>query len=424
MSAPRHDGPLPRLTPDRVRRQKRDPVDAQTLLAASAIVEDVRARGMPALREHAQRLGDLTPTDPIIIEKPALFRAADALDRDSRRILDQAAGRVLAFAHAQRNSVAEFSSDALGARAGQTIAPVSRAGCYAPGGRFPLPSSVLMTVCTARAAGVRQVWAASPRPTPITLAAAAIAGADALLAAGGAQAIAALAYGAAEIPACDVVVGPGNRWVTAAKQLVAGKVGIDMLAGPSEVLIIADDTADPRVIAADALAQCEHDPDAAAWILSDSPRVLDQVDLQIARQLSDLPTAPIALQSLRNGGAVLCASLDEAASLSDGIAPEHLQIMTADAMAVATTCTNFGAVFIGAGAAEVLGDYCLGPNHTLPTGGAARFAGGLSVFNFLRIRTFIRSPRPLPAEVYRDVAAMARMEGLEGHARAAEARAR
>ena len=207
------------------------------------------------------------------------------------------------------------------------VAPVDRAGCYAPGGRFPLPSSVLMTAVTARAAGVRDVWVASPRPDDVTLAAAAVAGADALLAVGGAQAIAALAYGAGDVPPCDVVVGPGNRWVTAAKKLVAGHVGIDMLAGPSELVVLADASADPATVAADLLAQAEHDPDALPVLVATDAELVDRVEIELERQLAALPTRDTAEPAIGNGFAVMAGNLDDAIEVCDRLAPEHLQVL-------------------------------------------------------------------------------------------------
>jgi phosphoribosyl-ATP pyrophosphohydrolase/phosphoribosyl-AMP cyclohydrolase/histidinol dehydrogenase len=274
-----------------------------------------------------------------------------------------------------------------------------------------------MTAVTARAAGVGSVWVASPRPAQVTLAAAAVAGADALLAVGGAQAIAALAWGAGPVPAVDVIVGPGNRWVTAAKQLVAGQVGIDLLAGPSELVVLADADADPAVIAADLLAQAEHDPDARPILVTPSVALADAVDAALSDQLSELPTAAIAFEAVRNGFCVLVRDLAEGCAVCDRLAPEHLEVLTADADAVASRLRHYGGLFVGAASAEVLGDYGVGPNHVLPTGTAARFSGGLSVLHFLRVRTWLR----LEAGAA-DAAALARLEGLEGHARSAERR--
>jgi len=280
-----------------------------------------------------------------------------------------------------------------------------------------------MTAVTARASGVSEVWAASPRPTPVTLAAASVAGADALLALGGAHAVAALAYGISPAPACDVIVGPGNRWVTAAKQLVTGRVGIDLLAGPSELTILADDSAAAEMVAADLLAQAEHDPDAVPVLVTTSSGLADRVETELARQLVDLPTRDTAAAALGNGFAVVADDPEAALELADRLAPEHLQLLGPLMEALAARARHYGGLFVGRSSAEVFGDYGAGPNHTLPTGGGARFTGGLSVLHFLRIRTWMRlDTTDETAELARDAAALARLEGLEAHARAAEAR--
>jgi phosphoribosyl-ATP pyrophosphohydrolase/phosphoribosyl-AMP cyclohydrolase/histidinol dehydrogenase len=414
---------LRRVAAAEVRAIRRHGVDAATLAAAAPIVEDVHARGEAALREHAERLGDLKPGAPLLIDRGALASAFAALAPAQQDLLERTADRIRAFAAAQRGALGPLAVSLPGGRAGHEIAPVERAGCYAPGGRFPLPSSVLMTAVTAAAAGVERVIVASPRPAPATLAAAHVAGAEALLAAGGAQAIAALAYGAGPVPACDVIVGPGNRWVTAAKKLVAGQVSIDMLAGPSELVVLADETADASVVAADLLAQAEHDPDAMPVLVTPSPALADAVDAQLARQLETLPTAPTARAALKNGFAAIARDLAEAAAASNAVAPEHLEVMVADEDAVRPLLTHYGALFLGAASGEVLGDYGAGPNHVLPTGGTARFSAGLSVLHFLRVRTWLeledgRSAR----QIVDDAVELARMEGLEAHARAAERR--
>lgn len=413
------------VRPDEVPALRRDPVSPDTLAAASLIVEDVRARGEAALREHAERLGDLRPGEPLVRTRADLEAARDALAPSDRGLLERTAGRIRLFAGAQRAALSDVTIPIPGGAAGHDVAPVETAGCYAPGGRFPLPSTVLMTAVTARAAGVTTVWAASPRPVPITLAAAAIAGADALLAVGGAQAIAALAFGAGRVPACDAVVGPGNRWVTAAKQLVAGRVAIDMLAGPSELVVFADASADAEVVAADLLAQAEHDPDALPVLVTTSPALADAVDAEVARQLGDLPTAVTARAALGNGFAVVVPDVETGIAICDRLAPEHLEIHLRDAAALAPRFRYYGGLFVGAVTAEVLGDYGAGPNHTLPTGGTARSAGGLSVLDFLRVRTWMRIDDAAAARtLMSDAVALARHEGLEAHARSAERRLR
>ncbi|MFB3430073.1 MAG: histidinol dehydrogenase [Phycisphaerales bacterium] len=421
----RTSAPLLRtLSPDEVPSLRRSPIDRQTIIAAGEIVDQVESGDEAALRAIAERLGDRKPGEPLVIERDQLDAALDATSAQDRAALERAAASIERFAQAQRNSIIDVSIDAeTPGTLGQQVIPVDRAGCYAPGGRFPLPSSVLMTAIPARVAGVTSVTVASPRPAPITLAAAAVAGADRLLAVGGAQAIAAMAFGVGVDPV-DVIVGPGNRWVTAAKQLVSGSVRIDMLAGPSELVVIADDTADPAVVAADLLAQAEHDTDAAAILVSSSRSLIDRTNSELASQLADLPTAATARAALDNGFAVLTDSNADSAEIADRLAPEHLQIITADAPALAGSIRHAGAIFIGAHTAEVFGDYGLGPNHTLPTGGTARSFAGLSVFDFLRIRTTIELTESPSTRTVESIARLARLEGLEAHARAAEIRLR
>ncbi len=248
-----------------------------------------------------------------------------------------------------------------------------------------------MTAITARVAGVKNVWVASPRPAPITVAAAFVADADYMLTVGGAQAIAALAYGVGKVAPCDVIVGPGNRWVTAAKSLVSGYCAIDMLAGPSECLVLADETADPAFIAADLLAQAEHDTDALPVLVSTSEALVVKVEDELTKQLAVLPTKETAAVSTSKGFAVVCPDLETAIAVTDTLAPEHLEVQVADSDAVWKKVTNYGGMFIGSNTAEVFGDYGAGPNHVLPTSGTARYTGGLSVFTFLRIRTWLRS---------------------------------
>jgi histidinol dehydrogenase len=414
---------LPRLSPADLERRA-DVVPAEALRVAAEIVEEVRTHGEPALRRFAERFGDLAPGEPLVHGRAALERALASLPAEARERLERVAARIRGFAEAQRAALHEMSVPVPGGAAGHWIAPLERAGCYAPGGRYPLPSSVLMTAVPARVAGVSEVWVASPDPRPLTLAAAAAAGADGLLAAGGAQAIAALAYGAGAVPACDIVVGPGNRYVTAAKQLIAGRVAIDMLAGPSELTVLADASADPGMVAADLLAQAEHDPDAVPVLVSPDAGLIEAVERELARQLETLPTAEIARAALLNGGAILVADLDAGIAACDRLAPEHLELIVADADRLAPRLRHYGALFIGAGAAEVLGDYGAGPNHVLPTGRTARSAGGLSVLSFLRVRTWLRIDEPQAARpLAEDAAWFGRVEGLEAHARSAERRA-
>jgi phosphoribosyl-ATP pyrophosphohydrolase/phosphoribosyl-AMP cyclohydrolase/histidinol dehydrogenase len=395
----------------------RQAVAPDALATARDIIDDVRLRGEVALREQAERLGDIEPGGQLFFSRDELQAMVKGFPSDQLALLQRCADRIRRFAEAQRASLQEMTIDVPGGQAGQVVAPVDRAGCYAPGGRFPLPSSVLMTAVTARAAGVEQVWVASPRPAPVTVAAAVVAGADGLLAAGGAQAIAALAYGAGPLPGCDAVVGPGNRFVTAAKQLVAGQVAIDMLAGPSELVVFADDTADAATVAADLLAQAEHDPDALPLLVTTSAALVERVNHVLPEQLQTLSTAATAGAALKQGFAVVVKDIDQGVALCDLLAPEHLELHLREPEPVFRRCRHYGAAFVGERAAEVLGDYAAGPNHTLPTGGTARYTGGLSVFNFLRIRTWLAvDDNEGTRELASDAEALARLEGLEGHA--------
>jgi phosphoribosyl-ATP pyrophosphohydrolase/phosphoribosyl-AMP cyclohydrolase/histidinol dehydrogenase len=387
------------------------------------IVTRVREGGEPALRAFTERFKERAPADPLVLGPRELRRALDALPRDDRTRLERVARRITAFASAQRKALRDVEVAIPGGRAGHAVTPVDRAGCYAPGGRHPLPSSALMTAIPARVAGVREIWIATPKPAPMTLAAAALAEAEGVLVAGGAHAIAALAFGAGPVPACDAVVGPGNLYVTAAKQFVAGRVAIDMLAGPSELVVLADRTADPALVAADLLAQAEHDVEAMPVLVTTHRPLLDQVEQELQRQLADLPTAPTARTALANGGAIWCRTLDAACEVCSELAAEHLELLVADPESVRSRVSQYGALFLGAGAAEVFGDYGAGPNHTLPTSRTARSYAGLSVFTFLRARTWMRIDDPGAARVLaEDAAWFGRVEGLEAHARAAERR--
>ena len=414
----------------RMLKHTENAVDAKTLAQSKQIVDDVRNRGIDGLIEHSVRLGDLkNKTQSIEVSKEEMRNAYHKLPKEQRGALQRMADRIRSFAKAQRDSLRDLTTEIPGGKAGHVVSAVKTAGCYAPGGRYPLPSSVLMTAITARVAGVKNVWVASPRPAIATMAAAYLAGVDGMLRIGGAQAIACFAYGVGPVPAADVIVGPGNRWVTAAKQLVSGRVGIDMLAGPSECLVIADRTASPDVIAADLLAQAEHDTDARPILIASgygANRLVSDVNESLAKQLKTLPTASTAREALaRAGFAVITSNINQAIRVTDMIAPEHLEVMTKDSDEISRQLSCYGGLFVGTQSAEVMGDYGAGPNHVLPTGGTGRYTGGLSVFTFLAIRTWMRldqSNEDGISEVVSDAVTVARMEGLEGHARAASFR--
>lgn len=405
------------LRPEDLRTRRRPVVDAQTMTEASTIVEEVRTGAVEALRSLAQRWDDLAPDAALVHDRDDLARALAGLDPQRRGLLQRTRDRIVHFATAQRECLRELELSIEGGRAGHRLLPIERVGCYAPGGRYPLPSSVLMTAAVARAAGVPQIWVASPRPDQVTLAAAALSGADGLLAVGGAQAIAALAFGSAS-PEVDMICGPGNRWVTAAKKYLFGEVGIDMLAGPSELVVIADSDANPRWVVADLLAQAEHDVDAVPILISDDESLIRACQAELVLQLEDLSSADTARAALRNGCAILTADLEEAARCSDRLAPEHLSLALKKPEEL--SLRHYGALFVGGHSAEVFGDYGAGPNHVLPTGRGARFGAGLSVFSFLRSPSFLQlGPNESLAL---DAAELGRLEGLEAHARSSELR--
>ena len=416
-----------RLSPSEVKVGLFEAVDADTYARADGIIHQVRTGGKAALIDIAVKFGDLpSASHPHILGKLQLQQAFDALPLSQQSLLQRVADRIRTFALAQRASISEITVPIPGGVAGHTVVPVVTAGCYAPGGRFPLPSSVLMTALTATAAGVKTVWVASPRPAEITKAAAHVAGVEGLLCIGGAQAIAAFAYGVGDVPSCDVICGPGNKFVTAAKKIVSGMCGIDMLAGPSELLVLGDETSDPEMVAADLLAQAEHDTEARPMLVTTSASLITAVEAALARQLAVLPTYATASEALKKGFAVLCPDLPSALSVTQSLAPEHLEVLVSDYERVGEEISRqgaYGGLFIGPRAAEVLGDYGAGPNHTLPTSGTARYAAGLSVFHFLRIRTFLRiDDAKASQEVVRDSVQLAELEGLIGHSRSAQKR--
>jgi histidinol dehydrogenase len=394
--------------------------------AVRRIIAAVRRDGDRALVALTRRLDGVRLSPRTLAVPPATMAASwAALPATARRDLGLAASRIRAFHLHQRERSWGFR-DGSGARLGQMIRPLGRVGLYVPAGRVPLPSTVLMTAIPARVAGVREVVAVSPaRGEGLAVIAAAchVAGVDALYRVGGAQAIAALAYGTATIPRVDKIVGPGNVWVATAKRLCFGAVAIDAIAGPSEVLIVADGSADPHLVAADMLAQAEHDPLAAAVCVTADRRLAARVAAALDAQLPALARRAVAARSLaRFGAIVVVRSTAEAVLLANRLAPEHLELLVRDPGRWAPRVRHAGAVFLGPWAPEAFGDYLAGPNHVLPTGGTARFASPLGVYDFVKRTSVIgagpRTLRRLGPAVVR----LARLEGLEAHGRAVERR--
>lgn len=385
------------------------------------IVAAVRARGDAAVAELTLEIEGRAPTDGLSYEIPraALEEAARSIDPEVHFSLERGAQRIRRFHELQVEPEYAIDHGALRLR----VSPLARVGLYVPGGTALYPSSVLMTAVPAVVAGVREIIMVTPGASKETLAAAAIAGVTRVFEIGGAQAVAALAYGTESVPRVDKIVGPGNQWVAAAKRQVFGDVDIDSIAGPSEVLILADDSAVPAWVAADLLAQAEHDTEARPVLVTTSESLIDAVDGELARQLAVLPRRAIAEKAVeRYGIAFLCESLEVAIALANEHAPEHLEVLTRDAEAVAAELDNAGAIFVGPYSPEAAGDYVAGPNHVLPTGGAARYASPLGVYDYRKRTSILAQSRELLAAQRDDIVRIAGVESLDAHARSVEIR--
>src|SRR5579864_1061060 len=390
--------------------------------AVRAIVADVAARGDQALKDYTEKF-DHVDLDRIGLKVTSndIAAATEACDRDALAALQLARERIEAYHRRQLPKDDRFT-DALGVELGSRWTAVEAVGLYVPGGTAAYPSSVLMNAVPAKVAGVPRLAMVVPAPrgelNPLVLAAAKLAGVDEIFRIGGAQAIAALAYGTESIAPVAKIVGPGNAYVAAAKRLVFGKVGIDMIAGPSEVLILADRTGNPDWIAADLLAQAEHDPSAQAILVTDDSALAGAVERAVVKELGQLPRAEVAGASWRDFGAViLVRNLDEALPLIDAVAPEHLEIAAEDAEQLAGRIRNAGAIFIGAHTPEALGDYVAGSNHVLPTARSARFSSGLGVLDFMKRTSLLKcGPEQLRA-LGPSAIAIGEAEGLSAHAR-------
>ena len=385
--------------------------------AVRKILADVRKRGDAAVSAYTKKFDGVLPRQ-YAVSKDFL----DAIPGDQAQALRAAHQRIRAFHERQLQKSWDFT-DADGTRLGQQVSPLERVGLYVPGGKAAYPSSVLMNAVPAKVAGVRELVMASPNPNPLVLAAAALAGVDRVLGIGGAQAIAALAYGTKSIPRVDKIVGPGNAYVAEAKRQVFGEVGIDMVAGPSEILVIADGAAPADWVAMDLFSQAEHDESAQAILLSPHPEYLDAVAASIGRLIREMPRRKVIEASLKSRGAlILTRDLEEACAVANRIAPEHLELVVEDPEAWLPRLTRAGAVFLGRWSSEAIGDYCAGPNHVLPTAGTARFSSPLGVYDFQKRTSVIGVSESAAAKLGRIAVTLAEGEGLTAHARAAEMR--
>ncbi len=392
------------------------------------ILEDVRRRGDAALVEYTNRFDDrrVSSIADLIVTRDQLTAALERIPEAQREALEQAAHRVSEYHRHQRQESWRYTTDD-GTVLGQKITPMDRVGMYVPGGKASYPSSVLMNAIPAQVAGVPEIVMVSPTPrgvaNDLVLAAAAIAGVDRVVTIGGAQAVAALAYGTESMPKVDKIVGPGNIYVATAKRAVFGLVDIDMIAGPSEILVVCDGGTDPDWIAMDLFSQAEHDEDAQAILISPDRAFLDAVEASIARLLPTLQRSQIASISLAKRGALIeVDSLDEAVHWVNRIAPEHLELSVEDPEALLPLVKHAGAIFMGRYTSEALGDYCAGPNHVLPTSGTARFSSPLGVYDFQKRSSLIHCSPMGASRLGRIASVLARGESLEAHARSAEFR--
>ena len=395
--------------------------DGDVAADVAAIIADVRARGDAAVADLTARF-DRVDLDAVGWEIPLteMDAALAGLDLDSRAALDLAAARIRAF-HERQRPMGNDATDAAGVRTGVRWSAIEAAGLYVPGGRGAYPSSVLMNAIPAVVAGVERLVMVTPTPggvaNPLVLAAARLAGVTRVFRIGGAQAVAALAIGTDRIPRVDVITGPGNAWVAEAKRQLYGSVGIDMIAGPSEIVIVSDGKSNPEWIAADLLAQAEHDPVAQSILLTTSAAEADAVTAAVDRQLATLATAPVAAASWRDFGVIITLpGLDAALPLLDALAAEHVELMIDDPQALFDRMRHAGSVFLGRHTPEAAGDYLAGPNHVLPTGRRARFASGLSVVDFMKRTTFLDCGPQGLAAIGPAGAAIADIEGLAAHA--------
>jgi len=421
-SAPDFDDRLARLT------ARQDTLDGEIARQVAQIIADVAARGDAAVLEYTARFDRLQADSVAALEIPGSRQAAAlaAVPAAQREALEHAAERVRNYHRHQLQGDWQFRDEA-GNLLGQKITPLQRAGIYVPGGKASYPSSVLMNALPARVAGVEEIVMVVPAPAgelnELVLAAAHIAGVDRVFTVGGAQAIAALAHGTETIPAVDKIVGPGNVYVATAKRQVFGQVGIDMIAGPSEILVVGDGSTDPDWVAMDLFSQAEHDEHAQALLLSPDAEYLDRVQAAIERLLPEMERAQTIRTALADRGALIrTRDLAEAVAICNRLAPEHLELSVADPDALLPLVRNAGAIFLGPYTSEALGDYCAGPNHVLPTSRTARFSSPLGVYDFQKRSSLIRCSAQGVQDLGQVASVLARGEGLTAHARSAELR--
>ncbi len=393
----------------------------------SGIIEDVKANGDKALYKYCEKF-DKAVLSSLEVSSEEIEEAFNAVEPEFLEILRKAADNIREFHQAQKRNSFVVDTNKTGVVIGQKVIPIEKAGLYVPGGTAAYPSTVLMDSIPAKIAGCKEICICTPpsadgKVNPVILAAAKIAGVDRIFKVGGAQAIAALAYGTETVSRVDKIVGPGNAFVAEAKRQVYGMVSIDMIAGPSEILVIADKNSDPVFVAADLLSQAEHDKNASAVLVTESKELADAVSLELERQISLLPREEIARTSIDNNGKIIIApDIETGIKIANEIAPEHLELCLDDPFEYLDSVKNAGSIFMGRYCPEALGDYFAGPNHTLPTSGTARFSSPLSVDDFVKKTQFTYYTKDALSDVYKDIAYFAEKEGLSAHAKSATVR--
>ena len=408
-----------------VRQYTQQTTDMEIERRVYDIIENVRANGDAALREYSEKF-DGVKLDDFKVDQSIIDAAWDNLPEDLKHALLVAKKNITEF-HSREIEQGFVDMDTPGITRGQKVTPLARVGLYVPGGTAAYPSTIMMTALPAKIAGVKEIIMVTPPQkdgiNPAVLGAAKLAGVDAVYQVGGAQGVAALAYGTEQIPKVDKIVGPGNIYVATAKRQVFGQVDIDMIAGPSEIGIIADDSANPVHLAADLLSQAEHDPRARAIMVTNSEKLAEQVSDEVERQLSQLPRESIARPAIENNSYIaVMNSIEDMFTVMNEVAPEHLEIQLPDPMEYMSMVENAGSVFLGRYASEPLGDYVGGTNHVLPTSGTAKFSSPLGVYDFVKRISFTQFSRERLQEVAKDITTLARTEGLEAHARAIDVR--
>ncbi|PIV65002.1 MAG: histidinol dehydrogenase [Candidatus Nealsonbacteria bacterium CG01_land_8_20_14_3_00_12] len=385
------------------------------------VIEEVRRNGDKAVRKYTA-IFDKVELKDFKVSKREIREAYREAGRETVETIRKAATNIRRFAKTQLKNFQDFEYTENGVTVGQKIIPLERIGVYVPGGRYPLPSTALMCIIPAKVAGVREIIVCSPKIKPVTIVAVDLSGADLIFKIGGVQAIAAMAYGTETIPKVDKIVGPGNIYVTTAKKEVFGDCGIDLLAGPSEILIIADNYANPKFVAADLLAQAEHDVNTKIFFVTNSKNLIKKVNDELKIQIKKLETKNIIKEAFKNKKVILVKNLEEAIKIANQIAPEHLALQVKNPKKYLNQLKNYGSLFLNSYSAVAFGDYCSGPNHVLPTDGTSRFTGGLSVKDFIKIQTYQYITKRGAKKLASIAKELASFEGLDAHKKSVEIR--